>query len=87
MSYIPKTDDYLKIQTDNKVKDFVVINFGEYFKFMKDKLFFKLCEEENIIKVAQLLYIFKTTPELQMIDTKTMIKNNLKELLSKLKKF
>ena len=29
MLYVPKIGDYLKILTDNKVKDFVVINFGE----------------------------------------------------------
>ena len=31
--------------TDNKVKDFVVIHFGEYFKSTKEKLYSKLCEE------------------------------------------
>ena len=29
---IPKTDDYLKLLTDGEVKDFVAINFREYFK-------------------------------------------------------
>ena len=29
---IPKIDDYSKILTDIEVKDFVVINNGEYFK-------------------------------------------------------
>ena len=29
---IPKTDDYLKLLTDDEVKDFVAINFREYFK-------------------------------------------------------
>ena len=32
MLYIPKIDDYLKILTDEEVKDFVAINFSEYFK-------------------------------------------------------
>ena len=32
MLYIPKIDDYLKNLTDEKVKDFVVIHFSEYFK-------------------------------------------------------
>ena len=29
---IPKTDDYLKLLTDDEVKDFVAINFREYSK-------------------------------------------------------
>ena len=33
MLYIPKQDDYLKILTDQKVKNFIAINFSEYFKF------------------------------------------------------
>ena len=32
MMYIPKIDDYVEILTDEEVKDFVVINFSEYFK-------------------------------------------------------
>ena len=32
MLYIPKTGDYLKILTHEEVKDFVAINFSEYFK-------------------------------------------------------
>ena len=53
MLYIPKIDDYLRIVTDVEVKDFVAINFSEYFKSTR--------EEENIRKVAKLLYIFLTT--------------------------
>ena len=108
MLYIPKIDDYLKILTDKKVKDFVAINFNEYFKFIKEK--------RNIRKVAKLLYIFLTTadeveqyvqsnssdycvhyynveilnlfdPELQLIDTKPVIKNKFKKQLSELKNF
>ena len=45
MLYIPKIDDYLKILTDDEVKDFVVKNFCEYFKSSKEKLCAKLCEE------------------------------------------
>ena len=45
MLYIPEIDDYLNICTDNEVKDFVVINFGEYFKSSKEKLCSKLTEE------------------------------------------
>ena len=50
MLYISKIDDYLKIMTDEEVKDFIAINFREYFKSIR--------EEKNIGKVAILLYIF-----------------------------
>ena len=108
MLYIPKIDDYLKILTDEEVKDFVVIHFSEYFKSIREK--------QSLRKVAKLLYIFLTTPdqvekyaqsnssdncvhhydveilnlfdlELQLINTKAMIKIKLKEFLSELKKF
>ena len=106
MLYIPKIDD-LKIVTGEEVKDFVAINFSEYFK--------SITEERNLHKVV-LLYISLTTPdevekyvqssssdngvhhynveilnlfdpELQLNNTKPLIKNKLKELLSELKKF
>ena len=126
MLYIPKTDDYLKILTDQQVKDFVAIDFSEYLKSIKEKFYSKLNEEQNLRKVAKSLYIFLTTPdeiekyakimqsnssancihryniayncynimilnildpELQLINTKPMIKDKLKELLNELKKF
>ena len=37
MLYISKIDDYLKILTDEKVKDFVIVNLSEYFKSAKEK--------------------------------------------------
>ena len=37
MLHISKIDDYLEILTDEKVKDFVVVNFSEYFKSAKEK--------------------------------------------------
>ena len=101
---IPKIDDYVEILTDEEVKDFVTINFSEYFK--------STSEEQNLRKVAKPLYIFLTTPdevelnssdncichykveilnlfnpELQLINTKPVIKNKLKGLLNELKKF
>ena len=108
MLYIPKIDDYLKILTDEEVKDFVAINFSEYFKSIR--------QEQNIRKVAKSLHIFLTKPdevekyvqsncidnciyryddeilnifhpELQLIKTKPMIKNKLKQFSSELKKF
>ena len=119
MLYIPKINDYLIFLTDEEVKDFVAINFGEYFKSTREKLYSKLIEEQNFRKVAESIYIFLTTPdevekyakimqsnscdkyvhhynieilnlfdlELQLINTKPMIKNKLKELLNQLKKF
>ena len=55
MFYIPTIDDYLKIFSDEEVKDFVAINFSDYFRSTK--------EEENLIKVYKSLYIFLTTPD------------------------
>ena len=108
MSYITRSDDYLKILTGEDVKDFVAINFSEYFK--------SVSEEQNLRKATKSLYIFLTTPDkiekyvqsnsydnwihhynveisnlfdpkLQVINTKRVIQNKLKELLSELKKF
>ena len=45
------------------MKDFVAINFSEYFKSTKEKLYSKLNEEQNLRKVAKSLYIFLTTPD------------------------
>ena len=87
--YIPKIDDFLEILTE--VKDFVDINFSEYFKSIR--------EEKNLGKVTKSLYIFLTVkyvqwnssgnrvhhynaeilnlvyPELQLTNTKIVIKN------------
>ena len=99
------------------MKDFVVINFGEYIKSTREKLYSKLSEELNLWNVIELSYIFVTTPgewygeltqsgssdnyvyhynitilnlfdpELQMINTKLVMKTKMKELLSELQKF
>ena len=45
MLYIPKIDDYLKFVTDDGVKDFVSINFSEYFKSTSEKFYSKLSEK------------------------------------------
>ena len=50
MLHIPKIDDYLKLLTVEEVKDFVAINFNEYFKSVR--------EEQALRKVAKSLYIF-----------------------------
>ena len=47
MLYIPKIDDYFEIVTDEEMKDFVAINFSEYFKSIE--------EEQNLRRVAKSL--------------------------------
>ena len=44
MLYITKIADYFKILTDEEVKDFIAINFSEYFKYIR--------EEQSLRKVA-----------------------------------
>ena len=51
MLYNPKFVDYLKILADEEVKDFVAINYSEYFKSTREKLYSKLSEEQNLRKV------------------------------------
>ena len=46
MLYIPKIGDYLKILTDDEVKNFVAINLSEYFKCTREKLYSKLNEKK-----------------------------------------
>ena len=76
MLYIQKIDDYLKILTDDEVKDFVALNFGEYFNSTGDKLYSKLIEEQNLRKVAKSLYIFLTTPNEVQIYVEIMQSNS-----------
>ena len=42
MLYIPKINDYSKILAGEEVKGFVAINFSEYFKYTRGKLYSKL---------------------------------------------
>ena len=66
MLYISNIDDYLKTLTDEEVKDFVAINFSEYFKSIR--------EEQNLRKVAKSFYIFLTTPvEVQTIGNQILL--------------
>ena len=82
------------------MKDFVVKYFGEFFKSTKERLHYDFCEEQNIRKDAESLYIFLTIPDeiekyVQMMQSNSsdnclivlMCKKKLKELLSELKKF
>ena len=55
MLYISPIDEYLKILTDEEVKDFVAINFSKYFKSTKRKLYSELNKEETPRKVAKSL--------------------------------
>ena len=55
MLYIPKIDEYLEILNEEEVRDFVTINFREYFKSIR--------EEQNLRKLAKSLYIFLITPD------------------------
>ena len=50
MLYIAKIENYLKILTNKEVKDFVVINFSEYYKSIR--------EEKSLGKAVKSLYIF-----------------------------
>ena len=49
--------------THEEVKDFVTINFSEYFKSTKEKLYSKLNKKQNLRKVAKSLYISLKTPD------------------------
>lgn len=61
MLYIPKTADYLKIDTDEEVKDFILINLAEYFKSTREKLYPNLSEEKSLKEVAESFYSFRST--------------------------
>ena len=50
MLYIPKIDNYLKIFIDHEVKDFVVKNFGEYFKSTK-KIFILNLAKNKLLEI------------------------------------
>ena len=46
MLHIPKIDNYLKLLTDEEVKDFLAINFSEYFNSTKKSFILNLNERE-----------------------------------------
>ena len=54
MLFITKINGYIKLLTDEKVKNFVAKNFSEYFTSIR--------EEENLRKVNKSPYIFLATP-------------------------
>ena len=53
--------DYIKIVTDEEVKDFVLIDFGKCFESTRE-LYSKLSKDKNQEKVDELFYSFVTTP-------------------------
>ena len=67
MLYILKIADYLKIFTDEEVKDFVVTNFGDCFKCTREKLYFKLQCSKRFFNRSFLLiqknFYFRRKPE------------------------
>ena len=60
MLYTPKIADYLKILTDEKVRYFVVINFGECSKSTREKLYSKL---QSWTKYLRQTLVFVSTRE------------------------
>ena len=54
MLFITKINGYVKLLTDEKVKNFVATNFSEYFTSIR--------EEENLRKVNKSPSIFLATP-------------------------
>ena len=92
MVHIPKIDDYLEILTDEEVKDFVAINFSESIKeeenlkkVIKSLYFFLATPDEvqsnssdNYISHYNVKMLNLFDPELQLINTKTVIKRIVK---------
>ena len=96
MLYIPKIDDYLETLTDEEVKDFVSKTFNEIIRKEKDlrkvaqSLYIFLTTSSNSSDNSVHYYNVKilnlSDPELQLNNTKPVIKKKLKELLSDFKK-
>ena len=61
MLYMPKIADYLKILTDKEEKLFAFTNYSDCFNSVRGKLYYKISEEKNIRRVAELFYTFLTT--------------------------
>ena len=71
MFYIPNIDNYLKILTDEEVENFIAIKFSEYFKSIEKNVQLNSADNCTHRYNAEILNIFD--PELQMINTKSMI--------------
>ena len=101
MLYISKIDGYLEILTDEEVKNSVGKNFIETIREEQNlrKVGKSLCtflttpdevqssSSDNCVHHYNVEILNLFDPELQLINTKPVIKNKLKELLSELKKF
>ena len=101
MLHIPKVDDYLEILSDKEVKDFVPKNFNETIRKEKNlrkvakSLYIFLTTPDKVESNSsdncahnynvEILNLFD--PELQLMNTKPVIKKKIKELLSELKRF
>ena len=55
MTHMLKIADYLKILTDERVKDLVVVDFGECYKSTGKTMYSKLSQEKNLRK-TELFY-------------------------------
>ena len=101
MMHIPKNDEYLEILTDEEVKDFVAISFSESIKEEKNLIkvakslyFFLRTPNEvqsnfpdNCIHHYNVRTLNLFDPELQLINTKLVIKKKLNTFLNELKDF
>ena len=80
------------------MKDFAIINFGEFFKSTKETLYSKLGEKmpgektmmesissDNCVYVYNIKILNLFYPELHLINTKTVIKSKLKDSLRELR--
>ena len=79
MLYILKIGDYLKILTDDEVKDFAVINFEGFFKPSREKLYSNLSEKKDLRKVTESLYIFLATPD-EVIKHVAMVQSSFSDI-------
>ena len=80
------------------MKDFAVINFGEFFKSTNETLYSKLGEKmpgentmmqsissDNCVHVYNIKILNLFDPELHLINTKSVIKSKLKDSLRELR--
>ena len=85
MLYIPKIGDYLKILTDDKKLLNHFISFSKHLvKYKKHVEMMELNSSDNLVHCYNIEIFNLSDPELQLINTKPMIKNKLKNFLSEL---
>ena len=102
MLYIAKIDDYLEILIDEEVKNVVAIDFSEYFKSVREEqnfrkvaklLYIFLATPDEVEKYVQsnssdnCVHHYNVEIWIFLVNTKPVIKNKLKELLSELENF